>query len=282
VPFDDLRILENGLNGARVWQSSVRKPSCFRAHFGFCHTDEMKPAARARAHMNHHALLDAYPVHFCGHTAEFWYARHVPVTLGRLALKVWAALRFRLPHCAQIQGPNSFILMRYDEDNGSTAAEMNLHHDQRPREGQPAEGVAQVQGTPVIQITLSGEMALWISELLESGEYDTQHLAAILSAGSVFVWMPHDDYNYMHSVFWRAEPASPAGEHPEEGHRVRYVLILRWVHFRDMFSAPEPSTPEPVSPLSVAPRPLSDGGCPGCVFTKRYAGVGSDVREYCI
>jgi hypothetical protein len=69
-------------------------------------------------------------------------------------------------------------------------------------------------------------MALWISELLESGEYDTQHLAAILSAGSVFVWMPHDDYNYMHSVFWRAEPASPAGEHPEEGHRVRYVLTM--------------------------------------------------------
>jgi hypothetical protein len=277
VPFDNLRVMELGLNGPRVWQSSVRKPSCFRAHFGICHTDDMNPLARARARVDGHSLLDCYPVHFCGHTAEFWYARHVPKLLGQAVLSVHAGLRHLLPPRAQVEPPNSFVLLRYDEDNGKTAAEMNLHHDHRPIDGQSAEAVAQVQETPVIQITLSGEMMLWISELLENGKYGAQHLAAVLRAGSVFVWMPLDDYNYKHGVFWNAEPTSPAGEHPDlPDHRVRYVLLLRWVHFRDMFSSPSVNALEPVSPLSVAPRPLSDGGCPGCVFTKRYAGVGKE------
>ena len=124
-------------------------------------------------------------------------------------------------------------------------------------------------------MTLTGEQMLWISARMADGTFsdDFDYLAAVLTAMTVVVWMPEDDHNAKHGVFWYPEAITAAGERPTSGHRVRYVLVIRWVKWRALYHAPPPSAPEPAPVLRTAKRPLTDGGCAGCRFTRRHAGV---------
>ena len=102
--------------------------------------------------------------------------------------------------------------------------------------------------------------------------------------------MPEDDLTRVkHGVFWwRGAPCTPAGEDPpqEGAHRVRLVLLLRWVHHRSYFQAPDPGAPEPESQLKAArPKcpsvkcPAHDGGV-GVKLSTRYAGAWGSKMSY--
>ena len=152
--FDDLWIREFGTKGRRVWQSSVQKPSCFRAHFGACYTEELPEDERRRAVETCEAQLASYAIHFCGSTPDKWYMRHAPRAIFSFVEALWRLLYHKLPPNSQAEPPNSYTLLRYDESNGRTAAEMNLHQDGDPGgKDRDYDKVAQVEWTAVLQVS---------------------------------------------------------------------------------------------------------------------------------
>ena len=117
VVYDNLYIHEFGLQGARVWQADVAKPSVLRAHHAACCNCDLPPKEQQRCRDAKEAFMPSYGVHFAGKTPAYWFSRHAPQVISSVSLNLWRLLRHRLPEASKRYPPNSFIVLRYDEDN---------------------------------------------------------------------------------------------------------------------------------------------------------------------